>query len=74
VTTRERVLASAVAAALEALDAGDHRHAVEVLLAVQEDVGKAKRLRCSDCSMTFPWPGSLDEHLRVVHPEIEAAA
>jgi hypothetical protein len=33
VTTRERVLASALADALE----GDHRHAVEVLLAVQEE-------------------------------------
>jgi hypothetical protein len=73
VNRRERVLASAIAAALEALDAGDQRHAVEALLAVQEDVGKVMRLRCSACGMTFPWPGARDDHLRVVHPEVEAA-
>lgn len=73
-TTRERVLASAVAAALEALDAGDHRHAVEVLLAVQEDVGRAKRLCCPVCGLTFPHPGPRDQHVWVVHPEIEAVA
>jgi hypothetical protein len=72
VTTRERVLASAVAAALEALDAGDERRAVAVLLAVQGDVGRAKRRCCSACCLTFPWPGALAEHVRVVHPEVEA--
>jgi hypothetical protein len=74
VTTLERVLASVVAAALEALDARDHRHAVEVLLAVQEDAGRVRRLCCPVCGMTFPWPGARDQHLLVVHPEVEAAA
>jgi hypothetical protein len=73
VSRRERVLASAIAAALEALDAGDQRRAAEVLRAVQEDAGREERLRCSVCSMTFPWPGEKDDHVRVVHPEVEAA-
>jgi hypothetical protein len=62
----------AIVAALEALEAGDTRLAVDVLLHALEElddgptVGR-RRPRCPHCQLAFRWPGLLDQHLELVH-------
>lgn len=64
----------AIVAAVEALEAGDTRLAVEVLLdALEESDRPAKRHACPRCGVPFAWPGQVDAHLRVVHAWSEAA-
>lgn len=64
----------AIVHALDALEAGDTRLAVEVLLgALEESDRPAKRHSCPRCGVPFAWPGQVDAHLRVVHATGEAA-
>lgn len=53
----------ALVAALEALEVGDQRLAVDILLAAIEDDGeRVERVRCDACGLGFTWPG-----LRAAH-------
>jgi hypothetical protein len=68
-------LRTAIVTALESLEAGDQRAAVDTLLAVLEDAPtRARRLSCPRCRVTFCWPGELEHHALVMHDcEAEAA-
>lgn len=66
-TQLERTLASAVSAALEALEAGDQRHAVEILLSAQEEGRRLVQLVCPECDLDCRFPGQLEEHRARVH-------
>ena len=57
----------AIVAALEALEDGDQRHAVEILLAALEDVPRPVGVRCGTCGLRFEWPGLLDHQQRFSH-------
>jgi hypothetical protein len=64
----------AIVHALEALEAGDTRLAVAVLLgALEESDQTAKRHACPRCGVPFAWPGKVADHLRVVHDWAVAA-
>jgi hypothetical protein len=66
----------AITAALEALEAGDQRLAVDVLLDLLEEADSppaSHRNVCPHCRAAFPWPGLLAQHLDVVHFEERAA-
>jgi len=68
----------ALIAALEALEAGDTRLAVDVLLGAVEEIDNrparnSKRPACPSCRLAFEWPGQVEDHLRLVHPREEAA-
>lgn len=67
--------ALAITAALEALEAGDVRHAEAVLLGALEDGPTERGCRCPECGLRFRWPGERDEHRGRVHgwPEDVAA-
>lgn len=56
---RERL---GIVVALELLEVGDSRGAIDVLLAALEDDGPSERpYRCS-CGASFEWPGLLHAH------------
>jgi hypothetical protein len=55
-------LRTAIAAALEALDAGDQREATSILLGTLEDGPMEQPFSCSGCGRSFAWPGLLHEH------------
>jgi hypothetical protein len=63
----------AIVSALEALEAGDTRLAVDILLGALEELddgpasGGRRRAVCPHCRVAFRWPGLLDQHLTVVH-------
>lgn len=64
----------AVVAALEALEAGDEPLAVAILSGTLEDgpvcdPHQARR-RCPTCKRGPLWPGEIDHHLYVMHPEL----
>lgn len=64
----------AVVVALEALEVGDQRYAVDVLLGALEDDGPpSPRLLCPRCRLDCHWRGRLEAHLRNVHGMAEAA-
>ncbi len=58
---------AAIYSALEALEVGDVRLAVEILLTALEDGDVERRLRCEGCGARFAWPGELDHHRRFSH-------
>lgn len=66
--------ALAIAAALEALEAGDIRHAEAVLLGALEDGPTARGHKCPECGLGSEWPGQLDEHIGRVHGYPDEAA
>jgi hypothetical protein len=53
----------AVIIALEALEVGDQRQAVAILLAALEDGPTLVRAFCPYCNRGFEWPGLRDAHL-----------
>jgi hypothetical protein len=63
----------AIVAALEALDAGDTRYAVEILLGALEDGDTWKPCRCA-CGVGYRWPGELDAHRVALHEERDHAS
>jgi hypothetical protein len=63
--------ATALVAALDALEVGDQREATLILLAVlHEDGDTVHRSRCPFCSWTGEWPGLLDAHILHAHPYV----
>jgi hypothetical protein len=67
----------AIVAALEALEAGDTRYAIAVLLGALEDGPVVGRRPCScpHCPAEFDWPGLLQAHLVFCGPvELPRAA
>ncbi len=60
-------LRAAIYCALEAIEDGDVRLAVDILLAALEDGDVERRLRCEGCGARFAWPGELDHHRRFSH-------
>jgi hypothetical protein len=56
-----------ITAALEALEAGDVRHAEAILLGALEDGPTERGGKCPECGLGFEWPGQLDEHVGRVH-------
>jgi hypothetical protein len=64
------VSTQAITAALEALEAGDQREAVAILLSALEDGPERTRgdaCKCSVCGQGFEWPGQRDAHVARVH-------
>lgn len=58
----------AIVSTLEALEEGDSRLAVEILLAALEADGEyVVRCHCRFCGASFQWPGELDHHRRFAH-------
>jgi hypothetical protein len=57
----------AVVVALEQLEDGDQKAAVESLLSALEDGQTKRRHRCHLCRMDFEWPGLLSHHLQLGH-------
>jgi hypothetical protein len=68
------VSALAIAAALEALEAGDVRYAETVLLGALEDGPTERGCRCPECGLGLEWPGQRDEHVGRVHGFPDEAA
>ncbi len=67
-------LRPAIAAALEALGAGDQREATAILLgAIESDGSPDLPYRC-ECGDRFQWPGQLAEHRLFWHDEAEGRA
>jgi hypothetical protein len=64
----------AITAALEALEAGDARHAETVLLGALEDGPTERGCKCPECGLGFAWPGLRDEHVGRVHGFPDEAA
>lgn len=65
---------AAVAAAVEALEAGDDATALTILLDQLEADGPTDRpFRCPHCPAAYEWPGQLQHHLFIAHPMAEAA-
>lgn len=63
----------AVVSVLEACEAGDYGHGVEILLGALEDVDRPPGVRCEICGARFQWPGLLDHHQRFAHVGAEPA-
>jgi hypothetical protein len=63
---------------LEALEAGDVRHAEALALAALEGAPvldpDGRRRRCPFCSFGPDWPGKLEHHMQVAHPRLEKRA
>ncbi len=61
-----------IIAALDALEAGDIRLAVAILLGALEDGAavdpEGRRRRCQLCGAGPMWPGELEHHRLVAHP------
>ena len=59
-------LRPAIAAALDALEAGNQSEATAILLNALED-GRAELTHRCECGDRFEWPGQLEEHRRFWH-------
>jgi hypothetical protein len=52
-------------------DLGSLRRGLDDLVADLEPVVHRRRgTVCSECGVRFEWPGQLEEHMRVVHPQL----
>jgi len=61
---------SLVVRARTALVRGDLSLATDLLADLERALRPRKRGVCPECSIDCEWPGRLEEHLRVFHPEV----
>ena len=63
---------SRIIRAREALDDGDTELATQMLTELEADLTRRRRWTCPvcGCRLRFDFPGQLETHLRVSHPEV----
>jgi hypothetical protein len=61
-------LLAAITRALDALEDGDAREAVEILLAATAGIPIDQPLKCRFCARRFAWAGELEGHEVRSHP------
>ena len=64
---------SSIVVALEALEDGDVRLAIDVLAgALEQDGQTSRRYRCRICGVRLEWPGLRERHELLIHGEAAA--
>jgi hypothetical protein len=67
---REHWYRERIAVALEWIEAGDQRSAVETLLVAMDGPEVERQFSCPDCGQRFEWPGLLEKHQTVDCPAL----
>lgn len=61
-------LRGGIVAAIEAFEDGAPEEGLAILRALDEEPD-SRRVSCPHCTLGFRWPGLLDRHLVISHPE-----